>query len=177
MFLSVIKNFTCMSLKLWIQGMTATPFPYGDLNFSSSHKRTLPVSRQLWLVPRGAEGNLVLKSHQLNCGIHFSGRILNDAVYNFPNNQEEITLVVCPETFKVKNYVDDEPGKRKTAAVYSQHHHSQWRQLKMVGYSKFENGQRHQPEEAILSIWPLKSALYFSLCMWLLQSLTTALYM
>ncbi|KAJ7387377.1 Cell cycle checkpoint control protein rad9b [Desmophyllum pertusum] len=36
-------------------------------------------------------------------------KILNDAVYNFPNNQEEITLVVCPETFKVKNYVDDEP--------------------------------------------------------------------
>lgn len=32
-------------------------------------------------------------------------------MYNFPNNQEEVTLVVCPETFKVKNYVDDEPGK------------------------------------------------------------------
>ena len=40
-------------------------------------------------------------------------RILNDAVVNFPNNQEEITLVVSPETLKVKNYVDDEPGKRK----------------------------------------------------------------
>lgn len=40
-------------------------------------------------------------------------RILNDAVYNFPNNQEEITLVVCPETFKVKNYVDDEPDSTK----------------------------------------------------------------
>ena len=38
-------------------------------------------------------------------------RILNDAVVNFPNNQEEITLVVSPETLKVKNYVDDEPGK------------------------------------------------------------------
>lgn len=33
-------------------------------------------------------------------------------MYNFPNNQEEITLCVCPETFKVKNYVDDEPGKK-----------------------------------------------------------------
>lgn len=41
----------------------------------------------------------------------FFVRILNDAVYNFPNNLEEITLLVCPETFKVKNYVDDEPGK------------------------------------------------------------------
>ncbi|XP_068679919.1 cell cycle checkpoint control protein RAD9A-like isoform X2 [Montipora foliosa] len=40
-------------------------------------------------------------------------KILNDAVYNFPNNQEEITLVVCPETFKVKNYVDDEPDPTK----------------------------------------------------------------
>lgn len=40
-------------------------------------------------------------------------RILNDAVVNFPNNQEEITLVVSPETLKVKNYVDDEPGKKK----------------------------------------------------------------
>ena len=44
------------------------------------------------------------------CNSHLFHRILNDAVYNFPNNQEEITLVVCPETFKVKNYVDDEPG-------------------------------------------------------------------
>lgn len=40
-------------------------------------------------------------------------KILNDAVYNFPNNQEEVTLVVCPETFKVKNYVDDEPDPAK----------------------------------------------------------------
>lgn len=40
-------------------------------------------------------------------------KILNDAVYNFPNNQEEITLCVCPETFKVKNYVDDEPDPNK----------------------------------------------------------------
>ncbi|KAK2573899.1 Cell cycle checkpoint control protein RAD9B [Acropora cervicornis] len=40
-------------------------------------------------------------------------KILNDAVYNFPNNQEEVTLVVCPETFKVKNYVDDEPDPTK----------------------------------------------------------------
>lgn len=45
---------------------------------------------------------------------HLGFRILNDAVFNFPNNQEEITLVVCPETVKVKNYVDDEPG---TAAI------------------------------------------------------------
>lgn len=44
-------------------------------------------------------------------------RILNDAVVNFPNNQEEITLVVSPETLKVKNYVDDEPGKKKKAKV------------------------------------------------------------
>ena len=47
-----------------------------------------------------------------NRDICFFNRILNDAVYNFPNNQEEITLCVCPETFKVKNYVDDEPGKK-----------------------------------------------------------------
>ena len=47
-----------------------------------------------------------------NQDILFFNRILNDAVYNFPNNQEEITLCVCPETFKVKNYVDDEPGKK-----------------------------------------------------------------
>ncbi|XP_020613643.1 cell cycle checkpoint control protein RAD9B-like isoform X4 [Orbicella faveolata] len=40
-------------------------------------------------------------------------KILNDAVYNFPNNQEEITLCVCPETFKVKNYVDDEPDPNR----------------------------------------------------------------
>lgn len=40
-------------------------------------------------------------------------KILNEAVYNFPNNQEEITLVVCPETFKVKNYVEDEPDPTK----------------------------------------------------------------
>ena len=44
-------------------------------------------------------------------------RILNDAVVNFPNNQEEITLVVSPETLKVKNYVDDEPGKKKKGKV------------------------------------------------------------
>ena len=48
-------------------------------------------------------------------------RILNDAVYNFPNNQEEITLVVCPETFKVKNYVDDEPGEWKIQHPVQQH--------------------------------------------------------
>ncbi len=42
---------------------------------------------------------------------NFFNRILNDAMYNFPNNQEEVTLVVCPEMFKVKNYVEDEPGK------------------------------------------------------------------
>lgn len=40
-------------------------------------------------------------------------KILNDAVCNFPNNQEEITFLVCPETFKVKNYVDDEPDPTK----------------------------------------------------------------
>lgn len=45
--------------------------------------------------------------------LDFLNRILNDAVYNFPNNQEEVTLVVCPETFKVKNYVDDEPGEKE----------------------------------------------------------------
>ncbi|KAL9981649.1 hypothetical protein ACROYT_G010382 [Oculina patagonica] len=40
-------------------------------------------------------------------------KILNDAMYNFPNNQEEVTLVVCPETFKVKNYVEDEPDPNR----------------------------------------------------------------
>ena len=52
--------------------------------------------------------SIVDNDHNFFC----SNRILNDAVYNFPNNQEEITLCVCPETFKVKNYVDDEPGKK-----------------------------------------------------------------
>ena len=56
----------------------------------------------------------------LTIGTYFiPNRILNDAVYNFPNNQEEITLCVCPETFKVKNYVDDEPGKKlKHVMIY-----------------------------------------------------------
>ena len=37
-------------------------------------------------------------------------RVLNDTVFNFPNNQEEITFGVAPEILRVKNYVDDEPG-------------------------------------------------------------------
>lgn len=40
-------------------------------------------------------------------------KILSDVVFNFPSNQEEITLVVCPETLKVKNYVDDEPDPNR----------------------------------------------------------------
>lgn len=60
-------------------------------------------------------------------------RILNDAVVNFPNNQEEITLVVSPETLKVKNYVDDEPGKRKKSKsdCYLIVRKSQWQKNKL----------------------------------------------
>lgn len=37
-------------------------------------------------------------------------RLLCDTVVNFQANQEEISLIVSPETITFKNYVDDEPG-------------------------------------------------------------------
>ena len=40
-------------------------------------------------------------------------KVMQDAVANFPNSCEEITLVVCPEFVKLKNYVDDEPDPSK----------------------------------------------------------------
>ncbi|XP_052797661.1 cell cycle checkpoint control protein RAD9B-like isoform X2 [Mya arenaria] len=42
-----------------------------------------------------------------------SSKLLCDAVMNFQNNQEEITLIVNPEKIVIKNYVDDEPDPNK----------------------------------------------------------------
>ena len=41
----------------------------------------------------------------------FYFRLLTDAVLNFQNNQEEVTVIVNPEKIILKNYVDDEPGR------------------------------------------------------------------
>ena len=41
---------------------------------------------------------------------NFYCRLLIDAVLNFQNTQEEVTLIVNPEKIVLKNYVDDEPG-------------------------------------------------------------------
>jgi len=38
-------------------------------------------------------------------------RLLCDAVLNFQNNQEEVTLTVSPEKICLRNYVEDEPGR------------------------------------------------------------------
>lgn len=48
---------------------------------------------------------LTLKNEVLLCF-----RLLSDAVFNFPNTQEEITLSVSPDATVLKNYTDDEPG-------------------------------------------------------------------
>ena len=37
-------------------------------------------------------------------------RTLLDTAANFPTSCEEITMAVCPQNVKVKNYVEDEPG-------------------------------------------------------------------
>lgn len=42
-----------------------------------------------------------------------SSKLLCDAVMNFQNNQEEVTLIVSPEKIVLKNYVDDEPDPTK----------------------------------------------------------------
>ncbi|KAK3085066.1 hypothetical protein FSP39_023670 [Pinctada imbricata] len=40
-------------------------------------------------------------------------KLLVDAVVNFQNNQEEVTLTVSPEKILLRNYVDDEPDPTK----------------------------------------------------------------
>ncbi|KAL4223119.1 Cell cycle checkpoint control protein rad9b [Mactra antiquata] len=40
-------------------------------------------------------------------------KLLCDAVMNFQNNQEEVTLIVNPEKIVLKNYVEDEPDPTK----------------------------------------------------------------
>uniref|UniRef100_A0A0B6ZL02 Cell cycle checkpoint control protein RAD9A n=1 Tax=Arion vulgaris TaxID=1028688 RepID=A0A0B6ZL02_9EUPU len=40
-------------------------------------------------------------------------KLLCDAVLNFQNNQEEITLIIRPNYVALKNYVDDEPDPHK----------------------------------------------------------------
>ncbi|KAL3857167.1 hypothetical protein ACJMK2_011862 [Sinanodonta woodiana] len=42
-----------------------------------------------------------------------SARLLCDAVQNFQNNQEEVTLIVKPDKILLKNYVEDEPDPTK----------------------------------------------------------------
>jgi hypothetical protein len=41
-----------------------------------------------------------------------SCRLLADVVMNFQASQEEVTLCVNPQKVSLKNYVEDEPGKR-----------------------------------------------------------------
>ncbi|KAK6191327.1 hypothetical protein SNE40_003046 [Patella caerulea] len=40
-------------------------------------------------------------------------KLLCDAVINFQNNQEEVTLIAKPDKISLKNYVDDEPDPKK----------------------------------------------------------------
>ncbi|XP_060075740.1 cell cycle checkpoint control protein RAD9A-like [Ylistrum balloti] len=40
-------------------------------------------------------------------------KLLSDAVLNFQNNQEEITLIASPERISLKNYVEEEPDPNK----------------------------------------------------------------
>ena len=40
-------------------------------------------------------------------------KVLQDTVSNFPNNCEEITLTVCPQSVKIKNYIESEPDFSK----------------------------------------------------------------
>ncbi|KAK3736296.1 hypothetical protein QZH41_020758, partial [Actinostola sp. cb2023] len=40
-------------------------------------------------------------------------KLLMDTVCNFPNNQEELSLSVTPDTTVFKNYIDDEPDPNK----------------------------------------------------------------
>ena len=46
----------------------------------------------------------------INIGTILCCRLLGDAVVNFQTTQEEVTIIVNPEKFVVKNYTEDEPG-------------------------------------------------------------------
>ncbi|EDO35859.1 predicted protein [Nematostella vectensis] len=45
--------------------------------------------------------------------ISAQARLLNETVYNFPNNLDELTLSVNPELLKATNYAEDEPDPNK----------------------------------------------------------------
>lgn len=78
-------------------------------------------------------------------------KILNDAVVNFPNNQEEITLVVSPETLKVKNYVDDEPEPNRVI-------HTEM----MLAPEEFDNYQIGVDTEVTFCLKELRAILTFA---------------
>lgn len=50
--------------------------------------------------------------------IQTQAKVLQDTVSNFPNSCEEISLQVCPDALKMKNYVGDEPDLSKV--VYTE---------------------------------------------------------
>lgn len=59
----------------------------------------------------------------LNPGLYTFCRLLSDAVLNFQNNQEEITLIVNPERVNFKNYVEDAPGEFCEVILYVSERH------------------------------------------------------